>query len=82
MLGQMVIQGTQYAQGLVTVDVSSIADGAYILSMTSANGVMSKNKIDIRHGCCIFCAIRKCRRGFECLQRIIKFAVSVWCTLL
>jgi hypothetical protein len=49
MLGQTIMQGRQYAQELVTIDVSSVADGTYILSMTSANGVMSKNKIDIRH---------------------------------
>lgn len=49
MLGRTVLLGSEYAQGMVTVDVSGIADGAYILSMTSANGLSSRNKIDIRH---------------------------------
>jgi plastocyanin len=51
MLGQTILHGSEYttAQSLVTVDVSAIADGNYILSMTGADGIVSKNKIDIRH---------------------------------
>ncbi len=51
MLGQPVLQGSQYttAQNMVSIDVSAIAEGNYILSMTNADGQVSKSKIDIRH---------------------------------
>ena len=49
MLGQTVMNGFEYVQGMITVDVSAIPEGAYILSMASADGSVSKNKIDIRH---------------------------------
>lgn len=51
LLGQTIRKGIEFAtaQGTLTVDVSTIPDGNYILSMTNAEGIASKNKIDIRH---------------------------------
>ena len=51
LLGQTIRQGTELAnaQGALSVDVSSIPEGNYILSMTNVEGIISKSKIDIRH---------------------------------
>jgi plastocyanin len=50
MLGQTVLQGSEYAlaQSAVTVNVSTVPEGNYILSTTNAEGLVSKSKIDIR----------------------------------
>jgi plastocyanin len=51
LLGQTVRQGTEFAmeQGMMMLDVSTIPDGIYVLTMVNAEGIASKSKIDIRH---------------------------------
>jgi plastocyanin len=51
MLGRTMLLGRQYATGqnMVTVDVSAVATGNYILSISNAGGAISQTKIDISH---------------------------------
>jgi hypothetical protein len=51
MLRRTMLQGSQYATGqnMVTVDVSAVATGNYILSISNAGGAISQTKIDISH---------------------------------
>ena len=50
-LGKEVLHNSQYnASGNpVSIDVSDIAEGSYVLSVTNADGSVSKNRINISH---------------------------------
>ena len=51
MSGQVIKKGSKYAtpQSIITIDVSAIAEGNYVFSLSGATGVVNKSKITIKH---------------------------------
>ena len=51
MSGQIVKKGSKYAtpQNIISIDVSAVAEGNYIFSLSDANGPVSKSSVSIRH---------------------------------